>query len=100
MKTKLVVVGAAGRMGDRIIALAVESGQFDIVAAVERPDHPDIGKDAGVVAAAGALKIKLAGAYPEIAADVAVLGARFAASTGTPPGTSLDAASPRSRRRR
>ena len=72
MKTKLVVVGAAGRMGSRIIALAVESGQFDIVAAIERPDHPGIGKDAGLIAAAGTLNIKLAGTYPDIAADVAV----------------------------
>jgi 4-hydroxy-tetrahydrodipicolinate reductase len=72
MKTRLVVVGAAGRMGSRIIALAIESGQFDILAAIERLDHPDIGKDAGLVAAAGPLNIKLAGAYPEIAADVAI----------------------------
>ena len=33
MKTKLVVVGAAGRMGRRIIALAVESGKLKIVPA-------------------------------------------------------------------
>jgi 4-hydroxy-tetrahydrodipicolinate reductase len=72
MKTRLVVVGAAGRMGGRIIALAAESGQFDILAAVERPDHPDIGKDVGLVAVAGPLNIKLAGIYPEIAADVAI----------------------------
>jgi 4-hydroxy-tetrahydrodipicolinate reductase len=72
MKTKLVVVGAAGRMGRRILALALESGQFDIAAAVEKPDHPDIGKDAGLVAAAGLLNIKLAGTYPAISADVAV----------------------------
>jgi 4-hydroxy-tetrahydrodipicolinate reductase len=72
MKTKLVVVGAAGRMGRRILALALESGQFDIAAAVEKPGHPDIGKDAGLVAAAGLLNIKLAGTYPAISADVAV----------------------------
>ena len=72
MKTNLVVVGAAGRMGKRITVLAMESGQFDIVAAVERPDHPDIGKDAGIVAGADPLNIKLTGAYPDIAADVAI----------------------------
>jgi 4-hydroxy-tetrahydrodipicolinate reductase len=44
MKSKLIVVGAAGRMGQRILALATDSGQFDIIAAVERKDHPDIGK--------------------------------------------------------
>jgi len=73
MKTKLVVVGAAGRMGKRILALATESSQFDITAAVERPDHPDIGKDAGLVAVAASLNVKLTGTYPDAAAaDVAI----------------------------
>jgi 4-hydroxy-tetrahydrodipicolinate reductase len=64
MKPKLVVVGAAGRMGKRIVSLAVESGEFDIIAAVERKDHPDIGKDAGLVAAAGPLNVKLTDVFP------------------------------------
>jgi 4-hydroxy-tetrahydrodipicolinate reductase len=72
MKIKLVVVGAAGRMGRRILALALESGQFDIIAAVEKSDHPDIGKDAGLAAAAGPLDVKLTGAYPDTTADVAI----------------------------
>jgi 4-hydroxy-tetrahydrodipicolinate reductase len=46
MKPKLIVVGAAGRMGKRILALAVEAGQFDIIAAVEAKGHSDIGKAA------------------------------------------------------
>jgi 4-hydroxy-tetrahydrodipicolinate reductase len=72
MKPKLIVVGAAGRMSRRILALAIESGQFEIVAAVEKPDHPDIGKDAGLVAAASPLNIKLTSAYPDTNADVAI----------------------------
>ncbi len=71
MKPKLVVVGAAGRMGRRIIALAVESGGFDIVGAVERQGHPDIGKDAGILAGTGPIDVKLAGEFPE-AGEVAV----------------------------
>ena len=59
MKTKLVVIGAGGRMGKRIIALAMESGQFDIAGAVERQGHPDIGKDAGVIAGVGSVDVKL-----------------------------------------
>jgi 4-hydroxy-tetrahydrodipicolinate reductase len=47
MSAKLIVTGAGGRMGQRIIALGVESGQFDIVGAVEVSGHPDIGKVAG-----------------------------------------------------
>lgn len=72
MGTKLVVVGAAGRMGRRIVWLAAESGQFDIVGAVEKPGHPDIGKDAGLVAGAGPVGVKLADVYPgpaEVAID-------------------------------
>jgi len=64
MKSKLVVVGAAGRMGRRIISLAAESGRFDIIAAVERHNHPDIGKDAGLVAAAGPINVKLTDVFP------------------------------------
>ncbi len=71
MRPKLVVVGAAGRMGKRILSLAADSGQFDVVAAVERQDHPDIGKDAGLVAGAHPMKVKLGSVFPA-AADVAV----------------------------
>jgi 4-hydroxy-tetrahydrodipicolinate reductase len=71
MRPKLIVVGAAGRMGKRILSLAVEAGQFDIVGAVERPDHADIGKDAGLVASAGPMNVKLDSAYPA-GADVAI----------------------------
>jgi len=71
MKPKLVVIGAAGRMGRRILSLAVESGQFDIIAALERQGHPDIGKDAGLVAAAGPINVKLTDAFPA-AGDVAI----------------------------
>jgi len=71
MKPKLVVVGAAGRMGKRILSLAVESGEFNIIAAVERQGHPDIGKDAGLVAAAGPINVKLADMFPK-AGDVAI----------------------------
>lgn len=68
---KLVVCGAAGRMGKRILSLAIESGQFDIVGAVERQNHPDIGKDAGLVASTKQLNIKLTHAYPA-GADVVI----------------------------
>ena len=64
MKPKLVVVGAAGRMGRRIISLAIDAGQFDIIGAVERQNHPDIGKDAGLVAAAETINVKIDSAYP------------------------------------
>lgn len=71
MKPKLIVSGAAGRMGKRIISLAIKAGEFDIIAAVERKDHPDAGKDAGLVAGTGPINIKIDSTYPA-AADVVI----------------------------
>jgi 4-hydroxy-tetrahydrodipicolinate reductase len=64
MKPKLAVVGAAGRMGRRIVALAAESGRFDIVGTVENEGHPEIGKDAGLVAGIEQLNIMLGSSWP------------------------------------
>jgi 4-hydroxy-tetrahydrodipicolinate reductase len=47
---RIVVNGAAGRMGRAIIALAAEDAEFRIVGAVEASGHPDLGKDAGTIA--------------------------------------------------
>ncbi|MBN2270243.1 MAG: 4-hydroxy-tetrahydrodipicolinate reductase [Sedimentisphaerales bacterium] len=71
MTVKLLVVGAGGRMGRRIVALAVESGEFEIAGAVEAAGHPDIGKDAGHVAGVGAIGVKLDSGFPA-GADVAI----------------------------
>ncbi|HNS18918.1 MAG TPA: 4-hydroxy-tetrahydrodipicolinate reductase [Sedimentisphaerales bacterium] len=64
MATKLVVVGAGGRMGRRIVALAVESKRFDIVGAIDKADHPDIGRDAGALAGIEKLNLPLCAAWP------------------------------------
>jgi 4-hydroxy-tetrahydrodipicolinate reductase len=72
MGIKLTVIGAAGRMGRRVLSLAVESGQFDIIAAVERPGHPDIGKAYSLESASGPVDVVLADTYPAAAADVAI----------------------------
>jgi len=50
---KIAILGAAGRMGRRIAALAIASEQFDIVAALEGVAHPDLGKDIGDLAGVG-----------------------------------------------
>ncbi len=59
MRTGLIVNGAAGKMGRRIIALAVESGEFDLAGAVEAAGHPDSGKDAGALAGVEAIGVKV-----------------------------------------
>jgi 4-hydroxy-tetrahydrodipicolinate reductase len=71
MRPKLVIVGAAGRMGRRIISLSIDAGWFDIIAAVETKGHPDIDKDAGLMASAGLINVKLDSAY-QSGADVAI----------------------------
>jgi len=55
----LVIAGAAGRMGSRIVALARETAGVRVVAALEAPGHPALGRDAGEIAGAGTLGVAL-----------------------------------------
>lgn len=71
MRPKLVIVGAAGRMGRRIISLSIDAGWFDIIAAIETKGHPDIGRDAGLGTSVGPINVKLDSAYPA-AADMVI----------------------------
>jgi 4-hydroxy-tetrahydrodipicolinate reductase len=52
-RVELVVCGAAGRMGRRIIALATDDPATEVVAAIEAPGAPAVGKDAGEAAGVG-----------------------------------------------
>ncbi|MGB2807513.1 MAG: 4-hydroxy-tetrahydrodipicolinate reductase [Sedimentisphaerales bacterium] len=65
MKPKLIVCGAAGRMGKRIISLVIEADEFDVIAAIESQNHPDIGKDVGIVAGMQSINIELGSTYPD-----------------------------------
>jgi len=51
--TQVIVTGAGGRMGGRIISLLKESSALMLTGAVERSDHPALGRDAGEVAGYG-----------------------------------------------
>lgn len=64
MKPTLVIHGAAGRMGKRILALAVEEQTFQIIGAIDYPTHPDLGKDAGVLAGVSAIGVNLEKTFP------------------------------------
>lgn len=57
--TDLIVCGASGRMGQRLIHLSTEADDLRLVGATERPGHSDIGRDAGVIAGAGELGVEL-----------------------------------------
>src|SRR5206468_12077060 len=51
----LVVAGAAGRMGTRIVACLVGNPDLRLVGALEAPAHPTLRRDAGELAGVGRL---------------------------------------------
>jgi len=55
----VAVHGAAGRMGQRIIALCLEDDQLRLAGAVERKGHPLLGQDAGSVAGADSVGVAI-----------------------------------------
>jgi 4-hydroxy-tetrahydrodipicolinate reductase len=70
-KTRIAINGAAGRMGQRLIALASADPDLEVVAALEFAEHPDIGKDVGLVAGAGEIGVPLSTAL-EVEANAAI----------------------------
>ena len=67
---QLAIHGAAGRMGQRLIALAAGDPGLKIAAALDSPQNPRIGEDAGLVAGIGKLGVPLAA---ELSAPVDVV---------------------------
>src|SRR5438552_12020386 len=57
----LVVAGAAGRMGTRIVACLVGNPDLRLVGALEAPAHPTLGRDAGELAGVGRLGVTVGG---------------------------------------
>ncbi len=57
--TKVIITGATGRMGKRLVALVNESPNLELAGATEFKGHPDLGKDAGTLAGCGCLEIPL-----------------------------------------
>ena len=51
--TKIAIHGAAGRMGQRLLALATDDEALTVVAAMEAPGHAHLGQDAGTIAGVG-----------------------------------------------
>jgi len=70
---KVAILGAAGRMGRRLITLAHESEDFTIVAAVEAPGNAQLTKDAGVLAGIGEIGVPLTDTLDTIADTPEVL---------------------------
>ncbi len=70
--------GACGQMGRRLIGLLVEEEDCSLACATERADHPDLGRDAGVIAGFGELgvlvtdSVAAAGRKPDVVLDFSV----------------------------
>ena len=62
---KIAITGAAGRMGRRIAALAIEAETFDIAAATEEAGHQALGRDVGELAGVGAFGVAVGTDLPE-----------------------------------
>src|SRR5438309_583888 len=54
---KVIVTGAGGRMGTRLVSLIKETPNLQLVGAVERKGHPAVGADAGETAGCGRLGV-------------------------------------------
>ena len=69
---RLVVHGAAGRMGQRIVACAAtDTVPWQLVAAIERTGHPKLGADAGALAGIGEAGVAISDAW-SCPADVVI----------------------------
>jgi len=82
MAVRIAIHGAAGRMGQRLVALAAADPQFTLVAAVDRPGHPKLGEDAGQLAGVGSLGVPLADSLGAAKIDVVIDFSGPAATVG------------------
>ncbi|MCX7918454.1 MAG: 4-hydroxy-tetrahydrodipicolinate reductase [bacterium] len=72
---KLIISGACGKMGQRIITNAVHTMSVKVVGAVEHPHHPQLGQDIGLVLGLGnALNVRITDTLDKIihAGDVLI----------------------------
>jgi 4-hydroxy-tetrahydrodipicolinate reductase len=62
----VIVAGAAGRMGTRIINVISQTDGVKLAGAFEHPDSPLLGQDAGLAAGIGAVGIKIANSINDV----------------------------------
>lgn len=74
MPTKIIVCGAAGRMGKTLVTLLTQTDGAQLVGAIEAAGNATLGKDAGDVAGVGTLGVKVTDDYAALAgADTVAL---------------------------
>ena len=69
---KAIVVGAAGRMGGRMIRAIQETPSLRLCGATERPDHPFLGRDVGEILGLGKMGVLLEGEFKKGEGDVII----------------------------
>ena len=73
MTVKIAIVGAGGRMGQRLIAIGTQDERIELVGAVEFAQFPNLGQDAGAAAGVGCIGVPYTSALPEDAEIEAVI---------------------------
>ncbi|MFO7598835.1 MAG: 4-hydroxy-tetrahydrodipicolinate reductase [Candidatus Desulfacyla sp.] len=69
----VTLAGAAGRMGQRIIHMIHQNPETILSGAFEHPEHPCVGRDAGLVAGVGELGVTISGAMQDSVEQADVL---------------------------
>lgn len=59
MQFRFAIHGAAGRMGQRLVACAAADNEVQLVAAIDAPHSPKLGQDSGLVAGIGPNEIPI-----------------------------------------
>ena len=62
---KTAIHGAGGRMGRRLVAIGTTDPQIQVVAALDRAGHPDLGTDVGQLAGIGPIGVPLTDTLPD-----------------------------------
>jgi len=79
---KIAIIGAAGRMGNALIRCSSQIEDIELVAAIERNDSPEIGRDAGAIAGVDNIGVNIT-SEPQAVADSDVM-IDFAFRTAVP----------------
>lgn len=83
-RIRLCIHGAAGRMGQRLVALASQDAGLQVVGALDSAAHPRFGEDAGLVAGIGNLGVSIGATLPDpvdVVIDFSVPAATLAIAT-------------------
>ena len=56
---RVIICGASGQMGKMLVRLVDHQSDMVLVGAIDAPNHPDLGKDAGLNSGVGELGVSI-----------------------------------------